>query len=347
MLALLGPEITSFPLSETAFIEALRLRAEQERTRQEQYRFEIAARNLQVVQLAVQNDVPPHLIPSMCVGIPPDASSVPPQPRPKVSADFSKSPFLAPSSRDHDNASTVAPLNYRFGGGPAPPVRRPLSPAKIGAQAVANLANPVTPYRPSYKTIPAHQRHFSMPVETALKPERINTKTRAPQHQLQSPLGATSSIHARPSPAQPLHKQTKSNQPPSQESMTLFQHIIQFHHWKPETPGERPPPELQRPAPGGSMSSASLRDLYSHKRHKSNDMSIDLLLAVQQETFYGRPRISVTDTAPQMKRETQEDLSMDTSDITITEPAKEADTNSETSQALNLGRYPHDILLTN
>lgn len=420
LLALLGPDIKSFNMGETAFVEALRLKAEQERTSQEKLRRDTAEKNLAVVQLAIQHEVPPHLIPSMCVGgVPepalhqlqqqhmhnrsvlllkqpqqlhpfyyqqnPQGPQIPQRHGRFPLGDFQKSPFLAPSpnltrTQEPDNASTVAPQNFRFGGGGGPP-RRPLSPAKIGAAAVASLANPVTPYRPTYKTLPAHQRHFSMPADTSslLRMERINTKTRgnpqAPQQQqLQSPLGATLSIQVRPLPAQPLHKQTKNAQPPSQESMTSFQHIIQFHHWKPEMegmapgmpPGQGMPPGMapgpgmppnqgipQGPVPGrghhrgaGSQSSTSLRGLYSHKRHKSNDMSIDILLAAQQEAFYGRPRVSITDNAPVLKREAEEDVSMDTSDITITESKREPDTNSETSQQ-SVGRFPHDILLTN
>lgn len=408
LLALLGPDITSFPLGETAFVEALRLRAEQERSKQEQIRLEIASKNLSIIQAAIQNEVPPHLIPSMCVGSLPQGASAqqpmqqssqlpvhpqatrrgfpsgdyanagivyasgpslsaapqlssgqpglpgPPGPPGQPSGSISiagkgnyphQSPFLAPSpsfSRSYetqDNASMVAPSNFRFGAGskvgPPPPNRRPLSPAKIGAAAVANLANPITPYRPSHRTLPTHQRHFSMPVES-LSPqqnlERSSKQRGTHNFQLQSPLGAMSSMQVRPTPAQPLSKQTKNSQIPSQESMTSFQHIIQFHQWKPENPGDR------EGNGSSSLSSESLtRGLFSHKRHKSNDMSIDLLQAPQET--YLRQRMSSQ--AP-IKQENEDDMSMDASDVTITE-LKDNQTTSESSQA---GRFPHDILLS-
>lgn len=411
LLALLGPNITSFPWSESAFVEALRLRAEEERTKQEQIRLEIASKNLAIINKAIEHEVPAHMIPSMCVAPIPEGAIpqryislqspqlpvysqlgrrnypsgdysnismgypggnpgmiVPPgtagpqhglqvQPTqtnhlrqpgaPNITVTTTgvgphqQSPFLAPSpsfGRNYDtldNASSVAPINYRFGSGskapPPPHNRRPLSPAKLGAAAVANLANPVTPYRPSQRTLPTHQRHFSMPAETLSSPQRTLERTRnrnSQNVQLQSPLGATSSIQVRPSPAQPLNKQTKNSQIPSQESMTSHQHIIQFHHWKPENPGES---EI------GSVSSGSLaRGLFSHKRHKSNDMSVDLLLTNQE--FIGSSAMPPSS----IKREHEADVSMDTSDVTITE--KEAA--GEPSQT-STGKFPHDILLTN
>lgn len=408
LLALLGPNIKSFPHGETAFIEALRLRSEVERSKQEQIRLEIASRNLSIVQAAIQNDVPPHLIPMMCVGAVPEGSIPPyfkqqqspqmpvyshatrrsfpsgdyahaglghaPNFQPQGSGSHSafgisvphgasgpggggpgpgpsqRSPFLAPSPSivrtydPQDNASTVAPMNYRFGAGPKapgappPPNRRPLSPAKIGAAAVANLANPVTPYRPSHRTLPTHQRHFSMPVES-LSPQKSSDRGSKNKgslsFQLQSPLGVTSSIQVRPSPAQPLNKQTKNSQIPSQESMTSFQHIIQFHHWKPENSGERDAAEM------GSISSGSLnRGLFSHKRHKSNDMSIDLLL-VPHDSYLAPPPSAQGG----LKRETEADISMDSGDVTITDGTQ--DTSMSSHPPTESGRFPHDILSKN
>ncbi|PSK40822.1 hypothetical protein C7M61_000480 [Candidozyma pseudohaemuli] len=326
----LGPQFASIPLTEANLVEALRLRSEQERSRQEQLRLELALRNLAILQTAIQNEVPPHMIPSMCVGSVPESRGFPDhQKRPSDSfaAPDQSHSSQAPTGpgiarQDHDNASSVAPLNYRFGSGS----RRPLSPAKIGAAAVANLSNPITPYRPAQKTILAHQRHFSMPAETPKSMdrsgERSGPRTRLlTKSHLQLPLGATSSIQVKPSPAQPLHKQARMPQPPSQESMTSFQHVIQFHHWKPENPGQ-PERSPER----------------THKRHKSGDMSVDL------GHLRHSSRLSVDLTS--FKRE-DPDVLMDTSDVTLQEPPKkqETDTNSETSQSL--GRFPHDILLTN
>lgn len=345
-LALLGPNTA--PMPQTAFVEALRLRTEEERTRQEQIRLQLATKNLALAELAIKNDVPPHLIPSMCVGSQPTPSKIEQATPNRRSELEAKSPYLAPSpslgrSYDQsDNASSVPPLNYRFGGGSKPlgVVRRPLSPAKLGAAAVASLANPVTPYRPSHRTLPTHQRHFSMPAET-LSPLKATAERKRYQSQvnsLQSPLGSTSSLQVRPLPAQPLRKHTKSQQVPSQESMSSFQHVIQFHHWRPENlTMDRPDNERSERT---SISSTSLRrGLVSHKRHKSNDMSIDLLL-VPQEAYLGPAQRtgSVKQEGEQNRggAEKPEDVSMD--EATITEKQYEP-----TQQ----GRFPHDILLDN
>lgn len=283
LLALiLGPAYSHIPLTDSAMVvEALRLRTEQEKSRQEQIRLEIANKNHAILQLALQNDVPPALIPSMCVGGQSLPSEEPKQPR--------------PTRADPENASLVAPLNFRFGAGSANQARRPLSPAKIGAAAVANLTNPITPYRPAQKTLPAHQRHFSMPESLGDKEDKHK---KPPAKAIHSPLGSTSSIQVKPLPAQPLHKQARTSQPPSQESMTSFQHIIQFQHWRPErlqhpisherrALGSRlqqqphlqqpmqPQPQLLQHSRSPSRSH-SRRGLYSHKRHRSNDMSVDL-----------------------------------------------------------------------
>ncbi|ODV65087.1 hypothetical protein HYPBUDRAFT_88454, partial [Hyphopichia burtonii NRRL Y-1933] len=241
LLSLLGPNVSSFPFSESAYVEALKLRTEQEKTKQEYYKLETANKNLNIIQMALNAQVPSNLIPSMCVGI----QNPNQDPRLRSHSQFPQSPLVpvvstfqpghsrSSSSKDiygHDNlnANPIPPMQFKFGAGslnqPSMVNRRPLSPAKIGAAAVANLATPTNTYR-AKRTLPLHQRHFSMPVESSSR----NLQQRA-----------TSSIQVKPSPAQPLHKQSRLSQPPSQESMTSFQHIIQFHHWKPESPGANP-----------------------------------------------------------------------------------------------------------
>lgn len=294
LLALLGQSVEEFPFSELAFVEAIKLRTEQERTKQDYYKLEIANKNLMIIQAALQSQVPPHLIPQMCVGgqtqsslertISQQQNLQPPQYMHQRSpSQSSQSTYAGPShsrsgSRDFDslNANPIPPMQYRFGGGSTPlaqpPVllsRRPLSPAKIGAAAVANLANPTTPYRPAKRTIPLHQRHFSMPVELSRKPAKG----------MPSPIGLTPQIQVKPLPAQPLHKQLRK--PPSQELMTSFQHIIQFHHWKPEYPGQPPSAPVPVPVPGPL-----------HKRHKSDlkeddetDVTMDTSITSDQDRF--------------------------------------------------------------
>lgn len=306
---LLGPECNS-PMPVALLEKAVLLKTEQTKLRAEELRAEAAARNLQIVELAVKNDVPSHLIPSMCVGPAPPRQQVPyrPEGQPQMLGlgspyrqETPTDPYAPSSSRnlphvrlpamgrsfDADNASAVNLMNFRFGAGsrlqPSPQInRRPRSPARIGAAAVATLAAPITPQRPAHRTLPTHQRHFSMPAE-------ISKDHRRPS-QLQLSSGY-SSMQVKPSPAQPLHKQTRNSQIPSQESMSSFQHVIQFHHWHPENP-EKTVIENRR---SSSTLSQSLVNLL-HKRRRSNDMSVDI-----------------------RESKAEADISMDAADTTITE----------------------------
>lgn len=341
----------------------MRLRTEQERTKQEFYRLEIASKNFGILQSALRAQIPPHLIPRLfredekpeskpqessrpsSISRTTDVFSRPQDPRPAAdvptSAPMSASasvPSASPRSRGHSrtssllentlNASVVPPQNFRFGG-PLTSSRRPHSPAKIGAAAVANLATPVTPYR-TRRSQRYHQRHYSMPVELA-KPrsqegnyeskvtegsseEGKVDKSKTSPVMIQStpsltPTNTGSSVQnsptmqVKPAPALPLHKQTK--QPPLQELMTSFQHIIQFHHWKPESPSVTP---------------------FRHKRHKS-DMLIDL---------------GLIETSTPLQGGESRDRTMDLEETTILE---RDETSSARPPSDEQGaRYPHDIL---
>ena len=189
------------------------------------------------------------------------------------------------------------PLGFRFGAGSSGN-RRPLSPAKIGAAAVANLATPTTPYRgftsslssSSTRKIPTHNRHSSMPVETPNRHPIIDLNAADPNKgnsSLQSPLvGTTSTLQVKPIPAQPLHKQSKLHVQPLQESMTSFQHVIQFHHWKPTTT-----------QPGSTSISGSPIRTQSHKRRKSSVTNISIQESspiLQLKSLPDEPRIEQT-----------------------------------------------------
>ncbi|CAK9435387.1 uncharacterized protein LODBEIA_P01140 [Lodderomyces beijingensis] len=333
LLALLGPNVSHFPFSEGAFIETMRMKSEQERTKQEYYRAETATRNLSIVQYALQAQVPGHLIPQLCVSnaLPVEMESQkfnttpvqgppPPQPQPQPQPQLQMPPqvppqvqplqpssafpqpytaapqapnFLQPTpafqtpisqeqqlqliqkqrqqelqeqnlmqnsrflqtqrsflQRDPYNANTMSPMGFRFGAGSSGNNARSQSPAKIGAAAVANLATPTAQSRRTTTMASAglpgkrkgHQRHNSMPATMLPNPpsggksrgKRLSNSHEDENEILQSPLGAQSTLQVNPIPAQPLHKQSKLSVQPSQESMTSFQHIIQFHHWKPE-----------------------------------------------------------------------------------------------------------------
>lgn len=336
LLSLLGPNVTTFPYSEQAYVETIKLRAEQERTKQDYYKLEIASKNLSILQTALRAQIPAGMIPGMCVGgVEPlvqqqqqqliqqeQQTQLAQQAQPQ----FQYQPLHLQLSLmdirrnlgqpDALSASPIPPVQYRFGRGNSVTDtnrNRPLSPAKIGAQAVANLATPSTPYRTT-KQRQSHQRHYSMPVESlgrspgktvdlnrineataiGLKSRSLLTSLQPPagESALSSPQGATSQIYVKPVPAQPLQKQTKQGHQPSQESMTSLQHIIQFHHWKPEFPGQQQP----------SNASSQRTPGQTHKRHKSHsdNMSVDLTTAPP-------PAITVQDQSG--------DVSMDTSMI--------------------------------
>ena len=234
LLALLGPNVTEFPFSEAAYVESIRLRVEQERTKQEYYRHETAHKKLMILESARQAQVPPHLIPYMCGSVEDPANSSPRRQLAVPSGNLSPMPPTATYLSPHDNASPVPPQQFRFGGSSSnsSTSRRPLSPTKVGAAAVASLATPTAPYRNvnlRRQKHPLHQRHYSLPSE-------FPSPKRKP---------ASLTIQVKPLPAQPLMKQNLT-QPPSQESMTSFQHVIQFQHWRPEEGGPPPHNEHKR-----------------------------------------------------------------------------------------------------
>ncbi|GEQ71718.1 hypothetical protein JCM33374_g5404 [Metschnikowia sp. JCM 33374] len=315
-VSLLGPGVKGFAMTSSMFEEAVRLRAEQEKTEQERLKLDLVAKTKSILEFAVDNNIPPETLAFLRREEVPDRANLAiPQSQPSgqyissgesqtgappdtMNAPFQGSPYLAASPsqpprhyENTNNASSVDPMNFRFGGIPkfnqsSPqniPNRRPRSPAKLGALAVANLANPITPYRPTNRTIPLHQRHYSMPAESMTSgnksAERHYSRTRNPYgsqatNSLKSPLRGTSSMQVRPLPAQPLHKQTRSGHNISQESMTQRQQVIQFHHWISENPGEKPTEKLEHRRNNSISSSSSVPT--SHKRHKSTDRTIDL-----------------------------------------------------------------------
>lgn len=404
LLALLGPNVTSFPYGEQAYIESIKLRSQQEITKQQYYKIELASKNLAIIQFALKSNVPPNQIAQMCVShnedlkeiesqinavmskpspteTAPSSNSLPTKPahsptfskamltltpRPSISITdpqmrsfhghsqsipSSSTPFHQENYRmktnpnllypDSLNTSLVPPMNYRFGSGSSA-VKRPLSPAKIGARAVANLASPTTPYRnppPNLRKTRLttnHQRHYSMPAENELS-----------NPELHGPMGATSSIQVKPTPAQPLT--TTNKQPPSQQSMTSFQHIIQFHHWKPEM--------------GPTIGSTGNTIFKSHKRHKSSSEAQTPVFTprsiTEDASSLGPCRITEvptnngTESRPDdtIDGESLDDTDVDASKIvpdendhnkSILEPS--TGDGNDAKRSSKLGRYPQDIL---
>ncbi|OBA22901.1 hypothetical protein METBIDRAFT_9248 [Metschnikowia bicuspidata var. bicuspidata NRRL YB-4993] len=308
--SLLGPGVKGFAMSPSMFEEALRLRAEQERTEQERLKLEVISKTKSLIQFAIENNVPSESLSIVSMHNQSNRAnqSLPTQALGQVSnsnnsagindssgALYLRSPYLTASplqsSREYENsnnASSVDPMNFRFGGAQSRYQlsshninnKRPRSPAKIGAMAVASLANPLTPFRPATRTIPLHQRHYSMPTEITvsdhksgnhlhaqLKNQNISDST----NRLKSPEGVKSSARVRPIPAQNIQAGKGPNV--LQDDMTQHQQVIQFHHWISENPGKRPAEKSEHKR-SNSMSLQSLAAI--HKRHRSTDISMDL-----------------------------------------------------------------------
>lgn len=448
LLALLGPNVASFPFSEEAFLNALKLRAEQERTKQEYYRVETANKNLAILQTALRAQMPVNMIPLLCVGnapelteeqmkmliqqatfgapsylhqqqqvqqhhqpsnFPPSQQQKPPPPQQQQqqqqqpfvgiqpgllqeqqiqiiqanqkrmqqelqqqggsfsqSSPFQKSHTRGASSggmgsqQDTFNVNPGPPLGFRFGAGSSASStsgRRPLSPAKIGAAAVANLATPTTPYRgtsssasTSTRRSAVHHRHSSLPLDTSGSSRRLSSVTSGPEsgelnrsHGLQSPLtGATSTLQVNPIPAQPLHKQSKLQVQPLQESMTSFQHVIQFHHWKPTTGS----PTASSVGGGSPLKSQSS----SHKRRKSSPsipfQEQKMLPPSKEKEFFAESTPKVTsDNRNKDEVETDPDLSIDSSVGEMTELKVDDQANPPKAHRrleLNFSKFPKD-----
>lgn len=423
LLTLLGPNVSSFPFSELAFIEAMKLRTEQERTKQEFYRAESANKNLNIIQLALQAQLPPGQIAQLLAGgipgssddtrpnvqlpyqIPSHASPPYPQPfrwTPQQSAPprllleqqiqmiqaqqrqiqlnlqqqqqqqqymqllqlqqglqvtpntTSRLPQKRATSTDLDlGASPMQPKGFKFGGNvfPTTAQERPQSPAKIGANAVANLNAPTTPFRvprsatsSTGRRTRGHQRYNSMPVLTSMSESALSSRTGSLRHEfqvpakaspfLQSPSGATSTLQVNPIPAQPLNEQKKQQTQPLQESMQSFQHVIQFHHWQPES----------------GATSSSTNKSPSHKRHKS-------ITKDANSSTYHEGQNYATGTPSEKGRVTVADEDVDDPDLSVDTSIMETATKKDelahppsrghSRQELNVGRYPHDILTAN
>ncbi|KAI5959009.1 uncharacterized protein KGF55_005663 [Candida pseudojiufengensis] len=453
LLTLLGPNISSFPFSEDAFIETMKFKIEQERTKQEFYRAETTNKNLMILQSALQAQIPSSMIPQFISNvnssnqqlndnelvlqairqqtlqqqsqyqdhqrlqqqqqqqqqqqrqfqnqafqvvqphIEHQQAGVPHHLRQGQSVEYDPNRLqqeyqeqqqqissqnqrpLKPFgliNQDLLNANPNSPAGFKFGAPSSTSQKRPLSPAKVGAAAVANLTTPTTPFRaPTSSAIPSsssvkrtsrgHQRHYSMPTEVntsgrnKLKRDLSNQtidSNRTSSQVLQSPLGATTTLQVNPIPAQPLHKQNKSQVQPSQESMQSFQHVIQFHHWQPET---------------GIQGSGS-NTLPAHKRQKSisreaSSSSFNATpkpMAPIKQNIQSTSNVKVEKVAtPQQSREflgenddPDSSMDMDTSatNIDVTKGTDESvhpPSKSHSRQRSNVGRYPHNILSSN
>ena len=295
LLSILGPEVRSFPLSEETYLEIVRLKIEQEKTKQQEYKLELVNRNLSIVQSAVQGQVPGYLIPYLCVG---NLSEAPGQ------KNDSQVTEMTTQKKDRGDffqdqspvISSEFPLHYKYEGPLTPTANKSQSQQKSAGGNIDAGTSPNTYSQSRLISTPSSsRRHTSSRPEygftglNTISPDIVKQESQTgyckprlssgaldlspyfygpsdPHKAPQSPSNEVApKIQVKPSPAQPLHKQTRLSKQPSQESMTSAQHVIQFHHWK---PGLAPPNQNLE---YGSSSR-------SHKRHKSTleNMSIDL-----------------------------------------------------------------------
>lgn len=323
ILSILGDDVKNFPYSEEAFIETVKYKIEAEKTKQQQIKLEIVNKNHLILTAALQANVPGYMIPQMC-GNPneeTETSETPGNDIPPLNYRFGAGTGPGPGPGGSISSRPVPGLGPGLGPAPthartatdpmshSPFLRKPISPAKV--PNMANLTSSLTPsMTPSMAaSSPAsnpylfprkpssHHRHYSMPDAKLAPPDHQFPSSSLPSHSRSSSTSisgsrgslGSSTMQVKPAPAQPLLKQSKSTAPPSQESMTSYQHVIQFHHWKPESPMMMYQPQsYQSPE-------------RSHKRHKSNadNMSVDLGSQVIRETGE--------------KDDDDKDISMDTS----------------------------------
>lgn len=176
---LLGLGTTAeWPYSEKSLIEMVQLQREKEITKQQYYKLENTNKSIELLKLALNSQVPSYLIPIIFSGeslnedlvgklalsqpVIPQRNNTPGQQSPgrKLYANYQPQqhqPDQQHPQMQHNNTQQPSSSNL----GPPVSFHRPLSPAKIGAAAVAQLD------RGRYPTSPIHKRNHSMPVHSA------------------------------------------------------------------------------------------------------------------------------------------------------------------------------------
>uniref|UniRef100_A0A060SZA7 ARAD1C06292p n=1 Tax=Blastobotrys adeninivorans TaxID=409370 RepID=A0A060SZA7_BLAAD len=265
--SLLGGPVSSWNYSNDALVQALALRAEQERTRQEYYKLELRKFSLELLHEAVRANVPPQNIPMM------------------FSSPHEYEQVAAQSRGLPQGVSTPQ-------GAPPPPPGTQLSPAALAGSFAANFPSMIKhqqqPQQPSQSQQPAavpaqvfshhHQRNLSLPPQPQLDISSSSASTAVPgtkplqttpgpapqpsaggsrhhHHASMSALpsaqsfspvrggssqSSPSSQSSRPWQAgsQPLFSAPPPTQPtiisPSSSSSSL--QVYQFHHYQPNQP---------------------------------------------------------------------------------------------------------------
>lgn len=168
-----------WPHSEQSLIEMINLQREKEITKQQYYKLENTNKSIELLNLSLQSQIPSYLIPIIFSGdtlsedliqklaisqqhqqqllvqsIPQRNTPIQTSPTRTLYANFQGQSGPQPNPQQHHGQPGSSNL------GPPVTFHRPLSPAKIGAAAVAQLD------RGRYPTSPIHKRNQSMPVHS-------------------------------------------------------------------------------------------------------------------------------------------------------------------------------------
>ena len=231
--ALLGPEIASWGFSDSTLTAALELAAEKERTQQEYLKLQTKIKTSELLNTALRNNVPMSLIPLLLSATGPidlpDGVSVKEYIQQRTGkADNSNSP-------EHNSKSNINTSTFKF-------------------------QQPSTIYENTTAT----------PTRTVAKPQKFKRKHHASMSALPTFSSGASTVSngsgpqvvQYPTPSKPAWQTapnimlSQQNKPPNPASPTTsVHHIIQFHHWQPNS-GNNINSSSNSPNPASSTASA-------------------------------------------------------------------------------------------
>lgn len=267
--SLLGAPVSAWSYSDEALSQALKLKAEQEKTKQEYYRLETRKKSLKLLSEAIQYNVPPTAIPLLF------QSPNDPHVQAAISAATSGSVPLQHTATSPVSGSKVL---VHAPNAVAAAVQRSSPPPKQPQQQPPVQLGPALNLGPDRDRYPSHhQRNMSLPSQAFNAPHGPQQQTthassgqqsipQQPQAPVQQPVpfrpghhhhASTSAIpqshytspvrqpqgvygpnrggqwqSSNPNFFQPPPPQAPQSISPSSPSNSL-QHIIQFHHWQP------------------------------------------------------------------------------------------------------------------
>lgn len=228
-----------WPYSEKSLMEMVQLQREKEITKQQYYKLENTNKSIELLNLALNSQVPNYLIPIIFSGeslsedlmqklassqqsqpIIPQRNNTPAHGQQSPSRQLYANYQQQPSEQSHPHQQQLHHQQQQPGSsnlGPPVSFHRPLSPAKIGAAAVAQLDGG------RYPTSPIHKRNHSMPVHSG------NVSLNS------TPVPIVTVIHS-PSLRQINGVSNNTSGPKNQQSMMGTMSSIQFIN---ENPGKK------------------------------------------------------------------------------------------------------------